>query len=329
MKAVITGGTGYVGMAIAIELLREGYAVSVVSRNEKNASGIIRRGARWFKADMADVNSVNFLARAIERCDFFINLIGVINPQGQNTFERAHVDATKNALDLARKLNARKFVHMSALGTREKARSLYHRTKWQAEELVRSSAIKHTIFRPGIIFSNDSEFIRMIGGLASIPLPFILIAGASSKMQLVHLHDVVSSFARALNSSDTNGQIYELVAEKIYNMKEITKLVLQSQRKKKLVISFPVSLAKIPVFILEKIVSGLPVTADQLTMLKEGNISMGATAADAGSFTGFEEWISRQGRALKINDGGKDNLIIPQVPDKKHNIYRDKGKKPR
>ena len=51
----------------------------------------------------------------------------------------------------AKKSGVRRFIHMSALGTRPEAASRYHQTKWAAEEIVRQSGLAHTIFRPSVI----------------------------------------------------------------------------------------------------------------------------------------------------------------------------------
>ncbi|MEI9998144.1 MAG: SDR family oxidoreductase [Verrucomicrobiota bacterium] len=46
---------------------------------------------------------------------------------------------------------------MSAAGVRPHARSRYHQTKWQAEEVVRQSGLDWTIFRPSLIYGYDER----------------------------------------------------------------------------------------------------------------------------------------------------------------------------
>src|SRR5438132_5018506 len=60
--------------------------------------------------------------------------------------ERAH--GTVNVVAAAAAAGVRRYVHMSALGAREGARSRYHQTKWAAEEAVRVCPLPWTIFRP-------------------------------------------------------------------------------------------------------------------------------------------------------------------------------------
>jgi len=53
---------------------------------------------------------------------------------------------------------------MSALAARPDAASLYHRTKFMAEDFIRASGIEWTIFRPSIIFGPGDEFVNKLAG---------------------------------------------------------------------------------------------------------------------------------------------------------------------
>ena len=46
----------------------------------------------------------------------------------------------------------RRFIYISALGTRENVRIRYHITKWEAEQAVINSGMEYVIFRPSITY---------------------------------------------------------------------------------------------------------------------------------------------------------------------------------
>ncbi|RKW70572.1 NAD-dependent epimerase/dehydratase family protein [Galactobacter caseinivorans] len=55
MRAVILGGTGAIGSATALRLLRAGWRVDVTGRDERNLPGpLTRLGARFTAIDAAD-----------------------------------------------------------------------------------------------------------------------------------------------------------------------------------------------------------------------------------------------------------------------------------
>src|SRR5438309_11549323 len=104
------------------------------------------------------------LAQGMAGCDAVIHLVGIIreHPSIGATFERVHTKGTINVLEAAATVGARRYVHMSALGTRVGAHSRYQRTKWAAEEAVRASPIPWTIFRPSVIYGRGAGFVSML-----------------------------------------------------------------------------------------------------------------------------------------------------------------------
>src|ERR1700722_10557962 len=101
--------------------------------------------------------------RAVAGCRAVIHLVGIIreNPRQGITFARMHVSATRALVTAAKRAGIKRFLHMSALGTRAGAPSTYHQTKWEAEQIVRSSGLDWTIFRPSLIHGPTGELMKM------------------------------------------------------------------------------------------------------------------------------------------------------------------------
>ena len=96
-------------------------------------------------------------------CEAVIHLVGIIKEQpGRGmTFHRVHVEGTRAVVEAAKRNGVRRFVHMSALGSRPDADSDYHRTKYEAEQAVRGGGLEWTILRPSLIHGPRGEFMRM------------------------------------------------------------------------------------------------------------------------------------------------------------------------
>src|SRR5207237_1119041 len=95
-----------------------------------------------------------------------IHLVGIISKVGRNTFENVHTQGTQNIVTSAREAGIKRFVHMSALGSRANAVSRYHQSKWAAEEAVRRSGLDYTIFRPSIIYGPKDHFVNLFDKMA-------------------------------------------------------------------------------------------------------------------------------------------------------------------
>ena len=93
------------------------------------------------------------LDEGMRGCDAVVHLVGIIRerPSRGVTFGAVHLEGTRRVVDAAARNGVRRYVHMSALGTRPDAASDYHRTKYEAEEYVRAGGSDWTIFRPSLI----------------------------------------------------------------------------------------------------------------------------------------------------------------------------------
>src|SRR5687768_9499458 len=157
-RVFITGASGFVGSAVLEELLSRGYSANaLVHRGELQVTG---DRVTTIKGDLFDRKALD---EGLRGCDAVIHVVGIImeRPGKGVTFERIHVEGTRNVVDAAVRNGVRRYVHMSALGSRPDAASRYHRTKFQAEQYVRGSGLEWTIFRPSLIHGPRGEFMRM------------------------------------------------------------------------------------------------------------------------------------------------------------------------
>jgi NADH dehydrogenase len=129
-----------------------------------------------------DIHDPRTLDRLFADRAAVINLVGIINESGRETFDRAHVELTRKVIAACHNAGVPRLLHMSALGASADAPSRYLKTKAAAEAMVAASGLKWTIFRPSVIFGREDNFLNMFakpraraaGGRARIaqgPLP--------------------------------------------------------------------------------------------------------------------------------------------------------------
>ena len=144
----VTGASGFVGTAVVEELLSRGYRINALVNREVVQIGGDR--VRSIKGGLFDSAAI---AQAIAGCRAVVHLVGIIveQPGKGVTFDRIHYEGTKNMVEGAKAAGVRRYVQMSALGTRPDAVSDYHKSKYRAEEYVRDSGLDWTIIRPSMI----------------------------------------------------------------------------------------------------------------------------------------------------------------------------------
>lgn len=271
MKVFITGGTGFVGNVVVRRLLSAGHEVHCLVRPGSEDKLKNRKEVTTHFGDILDLES---LKKGMSDCEATIHLVGIIRefPGHGVTFAQMHVEATKNVLAAATVCRCKRYLHMSANGTRANAETAYHQTKWQAEEMVRASQLDWTIFRPSLIYGKGGEFVEMMADLVS-KLPVVPVIGDGQyRMQPVSVNQVAETFVKALGNVETIGETYHLGGRSSYTYDEILDLFGQALGKKNVSkIHHPLLLMKPAVKILQHIPK-FPIASDQLEMLLEGNV---------------------------------------------------------
>jgi uncharacterized protein YbjT (DUF2867 family) len=271
MKIFVAGGTGFVGEHLVGALREKGHEVRLLvhRRNSQAAGGISQAEG--------DVTRLETFERAVRGSDVVINLVGIIRefPSRGITFERLHVQATANMLEATRTAGIRRYLQMSALGTRPDAVSRYHQTKFRAEELVRSSGLDFTILRPSLIYGPKDAFINMLAGQIRLAPVMPVIGSGAYRLQPIHADDVARCFALALGMSETIGGCYELCGNNRLSYVELLDAVASAMGKPApLKPRVPLGLMKMIIPVMQRMPQ-FPITMDQLQMLIEENICDG------------------------------------------------------
>lgn len=270
MLVFLTGGTGFVGTEVLRQLTEAGHRVRALVRPGSEGKLAIREGVEIQRGDATEAAT---LQGTLKGCDAVIHLVGIIRevPERGVTFHRLHFEATRNMVAAAEIQGVRRFLQMSANGTRQDATTEYHRTKWQGEEAVRTSALEWTIFRPSLIFGRNDEFVNMLAGLLR-KLPVVPVIGDGRyRMSPVAVEDVARGFVRALGRPETSRKVFHCCGPADYAYDEVLDLVGQAVGRKRVPkLHQPPFLVR-PAIALFDGFPWFPITREQLTMLLEGN----------------------------------------------------------
>jgi uncharacterized protein YbjT (DUF2867 family) len=261
----VTGAPGFVGREVARQARDAGFPVRAIVRDPKSAVP----GCEIFHGNVIHAPS---LEGAFDDVKCVIHLVGIIHAWRENTFERAHVEATRNVLDAAKKAGVKRYLHMSALGTRADGRSRYHQTKWAAEELVRRSGLAWTIFRPSLIYGPGDISINALAKLLR-RLPFVPVLGSgNSNIQPISVENVAKCFVEAVRNDDSVGKTYDLCGPVAFTWNELYDKLLTFYGLRKPKLHLPLPVARMQAAVFEKLLPNPPFNRDQLIMTEEDNV---------------------------------------------------------
>jgi uncharacterized protein YbjT (DUF2867 family) len=266
----VTGATGFVGRHVAALLVSRGHRVKALARDPARARFLADLGIEIVAGHLRDHAALERLASGT---DAVIHLVGIIVEQGAATFAAVHVEGTGAMLAAAAAARVPRFVHMSALGARdEPSATAYHRTKWQAEELVRGAELSHAVFRPSIISGPESAPIRLLAQLHRWSPAVPVFGDGRFPTQPVWIEDVALAFALAAEQPDRIGE-FELGGPQVLTYEEFVLAIGRASGCPRPLVHIPLGLARAAAGAFDFLGAAAPLTSDQLQMLVEGSVT--------------------------------------------------------
>jgi len=219
---LVVGGSGYVGRYVVGRLAADGWRVVIPTRRRDNARHLFLLPT--VDVVEADVNRAGELARLARGATAVVNLVGILNETGGQTFARAHVELAASVVAACRSAGVRRLVHMSALHADPAGPSGYLRSKGEAEAAIAASGLDWTIVQPSVIFGREDAFLNLFAKVLRIA-PVMALARADARFQPVFVGDVAECMVRALSLPATIGQKYPLCGPKVYTLRELVRYV--------------------------------------------------------------------------------------------------------
>ena len=200
MRVAITGGTGFVGGHLARRLVAGGHEVVLIARGvDHREPGIYKlKNAKFFAEDLSKVEE---LEKAFAGCDAVVHCAGINREIGMQTYQRVHVEGTRNVVEAARRTGVHKLALLSFLRARPNCWSGYHESKWAAEEIVRASGLDYTILKAGVIYGlGDHMLDHLSHALHTFPV-FALVGMKDRPVRPLAVEDLAEIIEASLTDS--------------------------------------------------------------------------------------------------------------------------------
>jgi NADH dehydrogenase len=265
---LVLGGSGFVGRHVVNRLVADGRRVVVPTRLRDHARHL--NVLPCVDVVEADVNAGPELARLVARAGAVVNLVGILNPSGSQTFARAHVELAQGVVAACRASGVRRVVQMSALHADPSGPSAYLRSKGEAEAAVAASGLDWTILQPSVIFGPEDRFLNLFAALLRFA-PVMPLAGADAKFQPVYVGDVAECIVRALSLDATIGQRYPLCGPKVYTLRELVRYVGVTTGATRPIVPLGSRLATLQALALEHL-PGTLMSRDNLASMKKDSV---------------------------------------------------------
>ena len=240
LSILVTGGAGEIGSRLVEGLLQQGHSVRVLVLPDDPQ--LERVSGLPCEIVTGDITRPASLARACAGIHTVYHLAAVLLVEDPQLFERINVEGVRNVVGAATAAGVEHLIHISSASVVYPRTTHYSRSKRRGEEIVRGAReLNTTIVRPTLVYEGEgglefkifSDYLRRCPGL--VPL----IGDGSCLKSPVHAADLIEGLASIAGNALTHGREYNLCGGETVSLREMARLILQRQGRRRIFVPIP------------------------------------------------------------------------------------------
>ena len=273
-RALVTGATGGLGLALVESLLGEGYAVRATGRRQAVAPRLAALGAEVVLADLEQAD----LGPLCAGMDVVFHAAALSSPWGPDeVFQRTNVGVTERLLAAAREAGVERFVFVSSpsiyTAMEDRIRlteddppaarpmNAYARTKLEAERRVLSAdggGMRTTAIRPRALIGPDDAVLlpRVIRLVERGRFP--LFRGGLGEVELTDVRDGARALVLADRAEGAGGQAFNISGGRPVSVKTLALALSEALDRPIRLVPIPMPVARLAASTAERVASLLP-----------------------------------------------------------------------
>jgi nucleoside-diphosphate-sugar epimerase len=273
MTIFVSGANGYVGNNTVRRLVQQGKHVRAQVRDMDKAKKRLADVIDNIELVQVNVSDRAGLQTAMRGCAAVVHLVAIALEQNGQTYEEVNYQGTINVVDAALHNDVPRFINMSQNGASSAVPYRFLKSKGRAQEYVAQYAKNWTALRPSAIFGPQDEFFNSLARLMQLtPLVFPMIGGGQAKFQPVSVHDVAEAVVLSLDDDSTIGKELGLGGPEVLTLETIEKRISEVVGGFRVYFPAPAWLLRAPVFVMERLLPGTPVSSSLLDLLAVPNV---------------------------------------------------------
>jgi len=159
VKAIVFGGSGFLGSHVADELLKQGYETIIY---DKIPSSYLQKKQKMVVGDILDIKNVE---KAVKGCDYVYNFAGIadLDEAKMKPLETVNLNilGNINILEASVRSGAKRFIYASSIYVYSQKGGFYRCSKQASEvyieEYNKSYGLEYTILRYGSIYGPRAD----------------------------------------------------------------------------------------------------------------------------------------------------------------------------
>ena len=267
MKALVVGGTGFIGSHIVRDLLSRGIEVRVLVR-KKNALGRLPdQGIEFKYGNILDGHSIKEHTKDV---DLVFSAFGVLGQWGipDRTYREINTGGVKNLIESCLDSGVKQFIHISSAGVLGplpdgvvadesfpcNPSNIYERTKCEAEDVIIKTAEKHgisyTIIRPEFVYGpGDTHVLGLFKAILS--RRFVILGNGRTTLHPTFIDDLIQGVRLCTDNPKALGKIFLITGERPVTVQEMAEIIAEELNVRLPGIKVPLGIANAMAWVLE------------------------------------------------------------------------------
>lgn len=170
-RVIVLGGSGFVGRHAVASLVEADADVIVGTRNPNEMSGYLPASAQNLprrQVRLEELTDVERCSGLIDDADVVLNCVGILRQRGRSTYDKVHHRAPATLAAACAK-RGKRYVHVSALGLHDGARSRFLTSKLAGERRLKDSSANWIIARPSLLDGEGGFGASWLRGISRLP----------------------------------------------------------------------------------------------------------------------------------------------------------------
>jgi len=279
LKALVTGGTGFIGSHLTEALLNENFDVYCIVRNPLKLRFLQGLNVKIIQGDCSQKETIE---KIHWNFDYIFNLSGITKATHPEEFFQSNYIGTKNLVEVAveRNPSLKRFVHVSSLAAVGPCRdgkpvdektepapvSEYGKSKLLGEKAVEffKDRLPITIIRPPAVYGpRDSDFLTFFKMIKAGVVLYLTEAIYST----IYVNDLVNGIITASKSEKAVGETFFIAEPQPYNTHQIVEAISDAIGKRPVKIKIPKGIGMFFIRVFQKFDKKSIINSDKLKEL--------------------------------------------------------------
>jgi nucleoside-diphosphate-sugar epimerase len=239
VKILITGGTGFIGSRLALEVRAQGHSAVVAGQLNSDAERArmreLERAA--VSVEQGPLQDAAYARRILQGCDIVVHLAAAQHEANvaDDYFFDVNVNGTRTLLEASRAAAVKRFVYGSTIGvygessgealdetSMPRPANVYGRSKLQAEELVNSqrSSLPVSIVRISETYGpGDFRLLKLFRAVNRGR--FLIIGSGLNRRQPIHVADLSRGLLLAATHAAAVGETFVMAGADVLTTREL------------------------------------------------------------------------------------------------------------